>query len=108
MFRLGNLKYLFPLLSILSPAQPAHRWRSSNSGDLDKLYDSATPNPTGSLSGPWFDMTEAEREVTGVTGKATHLVCRIKNLGNHTVGRNVSLDFLLCCVPFPTHRQIIC
>ena len=68
-----------------SSAQPAHRWRSSNSGDLNKIYDTATPNPTGSLSGPWFDMTEAERDVTGIARKVTHLVCRIKNLGNHTV-----------------------
>lgn len=66
-------------------AQPAHRWRSSNNGDLNKIYDTATPNPTGSLSGPWFDMTEDERDVTGIAGKVTHLVCRIKNLGNHTI-----------------------
>ena len=74
-----------PAFFSLSAAQPAHRWRSSNNGDLNKIYDTATPNPTGSLSGLWFDMTEDERDVTGIAGKVTHLVCRIKNLGNHTV-----------------------
>lgn len=66
----------------LQLANPAHEWRSGN--DLNKLYDSATPNPTGSLSGPWFDMPE-HVNITGIKGKTTHLVCRIKNLGNQTV-----------------------
>ncbi|TRY67431.1 hypothetical protein TCAL_05246 [Tigriopus californicus] len=63
-------------------ANPAHEWRSGN--DLNKLYDSATPNPTGSLSGPWFDMPE-HVNITASKSKTTHLVCRIKNLGNQTV-----------------------
>lgn len=57
-----------------------NRWRSDK--DLSNIFDSATPNPTGSLSGPWFD-PEGSRNVTGVKGKITHLVCRIKNLGGN-------------------------
>ena len=73
-------------------AQPAHRWRSSNSGDLDKIYDAVTPNPTGSLSGPWFDMAPDEGDFTGIGGKVTHLVCRIKNLGNNTASADKVLE----------------
>ena len=68
---------------ILLAVQPANKWRSD--GDISNIYASATPNPTGSLSGPWFDM-EGSPNVTGVQNKITHLVCRIKNLGNQTVG----------------------
>ena len=69
----------------------ANEWRSGN--DFNKIYDSATPNPTGSLSGPWFDMGVTPGgvvEVTGVAGKITHLVCTVKNLGNQTVRTNHS------------------
>ena len=37
-------------------------WRSGS--DLSKLYDSVTPNPTGSLSGPYF-LQETGTTVTG-------------------------------------------
>ncbi len=75
------IKLFFPFFL----AQPAHRWRSDSS-DLSQMYASATPNPTGSLSGPWFEL-EFSGNVTGVAGKTTHLACRVKNLGNQTVRR---------------------
>ena len=72
---------------LIFPAQPAsNRWRSND--DLGSIYDSATPNPTGSLSGPWFDMPEeanGNNNVTAIQGKTAHLVCTVKNLGNKTV-----------------------
>ena len=57
------------------PYQPGHRWRSSND-DIGKIYDSATPNPTGSLSGPWID--EGYGSSKNVTGNATEMLsfCR--------------------------------
>ena len=61
---------------------PGGSWRSGD--DLSKLYDRVTPNPTGSLSGPYFDQ-DIVKNVVGVKGKTTHLACRIKNLGNYTV-----------------------
>ena len=67
---------------------PGDSWRSGD--DLSNLYDRVTPNPTGSLSGPYFDQ-DIVKNVIGVKGKATHLACRIKNLWNHTV--NTSLIF---------------
>jgi len=57
-------------------------WRSGS--DLSKLYDTATPNPTGSLSGPYF-LQETASTVTGIRGKTTFLVCSIRNLANYTV-----------------------
>ncbi|XP_023338060.1 lachesin [Eurytemora carolleeae] len=57
-------------------------WRSGS--DLSKLYDSVTPNPTGSLSGPYF-LQETGTTVTGIIGKTTFLVCTIRNLSNYTV-----------------------
>ena len=48
------------------------------------MFDSATPNPTGSLSGPWFDLS-GSGNVTGVKGRNSHLACRVKNLANQTV-----------------------
>ena len=88
-----SLHYVHPynFCFLPSSAQPAHRWRSSNSGDLDKIYDAVTPNPTGSLSGPWFDMTPDEGDLTGIAAKVTHLVCRIKNLGNNTASPKYSV-----------------
>jgi len=71
---------LFPFAA--RPAQ--HRWRSS--GDLNQMYHAATPNPTGSLSGPWFD-PEGSGNVTGVAGKSAYMVCRVKNLGKHQTVR---------------------
>ena len=53
------------------PYQPGHRWRSSND-DIGKIYDSATPNPTGSLSGPWID--EGYGSSKNVTGNATEML----------------------------------
>ena len=50
------------------------------------MFDIATPNPTGSLSGPWFDVT-ASGNVTGVRGRNSHLACRVKNLANQTVSQ---------------------
>ena len=65
-------------------AQPAsHEWRSDKD-DLSKMFDTATPNPTGSLSGPWFDVS-GSGNVTGVKGRNSHLACRVKNLANQTV-----------------------
>ena len=58
-------KYLFAA----EPYQ-GHRWRSSND-DLGKMYDSATPNPTGSLSGPWID--DSAGSSGNVTGKLYNL-----------------------------------
>ena len=52
--------------------------------DLGQLYDNATPNPTGSLSGPYF-IESPGKTVIGVKGKTSHLACSIKNLGNLTV-----------------------
>jgi hypothetical protein len=82
-------KYIFSIL--VQPAQ--NRWRSS--GDISHIYDSATPNPTGSLSGPWFDPS-GSRNVTGVVGKPAHLACRVKNLGKQTV-RNFKNIFNKVC-----------
>jgi hypothetical protein len=48
------------------------------------MFDTATPNPTGSLSGPWFDLS-GSGNVTGVVGRNSHLACRVKNLANQTV-----------------------
>lgn len=72
------------LLLLAHFAQPAsHEWRSDKN-DLSKMFDSATPNPTGSLSGPWFDLS-GSGNVTGVKGRNSHLACRVKNLANQTV-----------------------
>ena len=62
---------LTPILSFTAEpyqGEPGHRWRSSND-DIGKIYDSATPNPTGSLSGPWID--EGYGSSKNVTGKLT-------------------------------------
>lgn len=74
------------LLLLVAPlAQPAaHKWRSDDGKDLSKMYDTATPNPTGSLSGPWFDIN-GSGNVTGVVGRTSHLACRVKNRANQTV-----------------------
>ena len=50
------------------------------------MFDIATPNPTGSLSGPWFDVS-GSGNVTGVRGRNSHLACRVKNLANQTVSQ---------------------
>ena len=55
------------------------------------MFDIATPNPTGSLSGPWFDVT-ASGNVTGVRGRNSHLACRVKNLANQTVSQQKVLS----------------
>lgn len=57
-------------------------WRSGQ--DLGKLYDNVTPNPTGSLSGPYF-LESIKTRVVGVSGKTSNLACTVKNLGNQTV-----------------------
>jgi len=57
-------------------------WRSGN--DLGQLYDNVTPNPTGSLSGPYF-VELPGKTVIGITGKTSNIACSIKNLGNLTV-----------------------
>ena len=64
----------------------SHKWRSDKN-DLSKIYDSATPNPTGSLSGPWVDI-DWSGNVTGVAGRISFLACRIKNLANQTVSHS--------------------
>jgi len=72
------------LLFLAHLATPtSHEWRSDKE-DLSKMFDIATPNPTGSLSGPWFDLT-GSGNVTGVSGRNSHLACRVKNLANQTV-----------------------
>ena len=38
------------------------------------------------LSGPWFDLT-GSGNVTGVSGRNSHLACRVKNLANQTVSQ---------------------
>lgn len=70
------------LLLIHLPTQGWTSWRSGD--DLGQLYDNATPNPTGSLSGPYF-VESAKTSVVGVIGKVSNLACSIKNLGNQTV-----------------------
>ena len=55
------------------------------------MFDIATPNPTGSLSGPWFDLT-GSGNVTGVRGRNSHLACRVKNLANQTVSQQKVLS----------------
>lgn len=57
-------------------------WRSGN--DLGQLYDNVTPNPTGSLSGPYF-VQGPGKTVIGIKGKTSNIACSIKNLGNLTV-----------------------
>ena len=90
--------YIFFVKSIFSnlfifAAQPAsHEWRSDKN-DLSKMFDSATPNPTGSLSGPWFDLS-GSGNVTGVKGRNSHLACRVKNLANQTVSYYLFFQFL--------------
>ena len=90
--------YIFFVKSIFSnlfifAAQPAsHEWRSDKN-DLSKMFDSATPNPTGSLSGPWFDLS-GSGNVTGVKGRNSHLACRVKNLANQTVSYSLFFYFL--------------
>ena len=64
------------------PYQPGHRWRSSND-DIGKIYDSATPNPTGSLSGPWID--EGSGSTKNATGKSFY-----KNITNAHPWKNSS------------------
>ena len=67
-------------------------WRSGS--DLGQLYDNVTPNPTGSLSGPYF-VELPGKTVIGITGKTSNIACSIKNLGNLTVrkGRRNSKSF---------------
>jgi len=57
-------------------------WRSGN--DIGQLYDNVTPNPTGSLSGPYF-VEGPGKTVIGIKGKTSNIACSIKNLGNMTV-----------------------
>lgn len=79
-----TLTVAWSLLFLAHFATPAsHEWRSDKE-DLSKMFDIATPNPTGSLSGPWFDLT-GSGNVTGVKGRNSHLACRVKNLANQTV-----------------------
>jgi len=68
------------IINLLSNSKSS--WRSGV--DLGKLYDNATPNPTGSLSGPYF-VESPGKTVIGVKGKTSNLACSIKNLGNLTV-----------------------
>ena len=65
------------------------------------MFDIATPNPTGSLSGPWFDVT-GSGNVTGVRGRNSHLACRVKNLANQTVSQQK-----ICLRPFARYRRIL-
>ena len=65
-------------------------WRSGS--DLGLLYDNVTPNPTGSLSGPYF-VESPGKTVIGVKGKTSNLACSVKNLGNMTVGIFIRYKF---------------
>ena len=60
-------------------------WRSGN--DIGQLYDNVTPNPTGSLSGPYF-VEGPQNTVIGIKGKTSNIACSIKNLGNMTVSKD--------------------
>ena len=90
---------LFEFLSF-SATPSSHEWRSDKE-DLSKMFDIATPNPTGSLSGPWFDVT-GSGNVTGVRGRNSHLACRVKNLANQTVSQQK-----ICLRPFARYRRIL-
>lgn len=82
MWRSQGVGVCFLLLLMPSRGVPGNSWRSGD--DLSKLYDAITPNPTGSLSGPYFDQ-DSQLHRVGVRGKTTHLACRVKNLSNYTV-----------------------
>jgi len=84
------------------PGSSGHRWRSDN--DLGKIYDTATPNPTGSLSGPWVEASWSGN-VTGVLGKTSFLTCRVKNLGNQTVSWLRHVDTHLLTTGLYTYTQ---
>ena len=87
-------------------ATPAsHEWRSDKE-DLSKMFDIATPNPTGSLSGPWFDLT-GSGNVTGVKGRNSHLACRVKNLANQTVSQQKTCQTTLLASHRPFFSKIM-
>ena len=85
------VKLIFSNFFIFAAQPASHEWRSDKN-DLSKMFDSATPNPTGSLSGPWFDLS-GSGNVTGVKGRNSHLACRVKNLANQTVSCSPFLVF---------------
>ena len=70
-------------------------WRSGN--DLGQLYDNVTPNPTGSLSGPYF-VEGPGKTVIGIKGKTSNIACSIKNLGNLTVRKSRRDAGVIVCV----------
>ena len=74
-------------------------WRSGN--DIGQLYDNATPDPTGSLSGPYF-VEGRSKAVIGIKGKTSNIACSIKNLGNMTVSK-IFLD--TCCKYFYNSKR---
>ena len=73
-------------------------WRSGD--DLGQLYDNVTPNPTGSLSGPYF-VEAPGKTVIGIKGKTSNIACSIKNLGNLTVRKGKSNNGCFRSVPEP-------
>ena len=85
------VKLIFSNFFIFAAQPASHEWRSDKN-DLSKMFDSATPNPTGSLSGPWFDLS-GSGNVTGVKGRNSHLACRVKNLANQTVSCSPFFSF---------------
>lgn len=69
----------------------------------------STQNPnsldSGARPGPYFDKA-ASKNVTALLGKTAYLNCKVKNLGNKSVGffENTSYRFLIKCnkrkIPF--------
>lgn len=51
----------------------------------NSLDDSSTP------SGPYFDIANS-KNVTALEGKTTYLNCRVKNLGNRTVSKQLKFS----------------
>jgi len=75
-------KIVISVLILHTISEGQSSWRSGN--DLGQLYDNVTPNPTGSLSGPYFVENQGQN-VIGIKGKTSNIGCSIKNLGNLTV-----------------------
>ena len=50
------------------------------------MYDSATPNPTGSLSGPWIDEgSGSSKNVTGKISAISNKYAVVKNVINSVI-----------------------
>ena len=91
-------EYIALLCNDWSVVSGRSSWRSGN--DLGQLYDNVTPNPTGSLSGPYF-VEGPGKTVIGIKGKTSNIACSIKNLGNLTVRKRNNVSFHSVCGRFP-------